>query len=404
MRDAFKAVRVTDRVYWVGAVDWNVRDFHGYLASRGTTYNAYLIIADRVTLVDTVKAPFRDEMLSRISSVIDPARIDYVVSNHAEMDHSGCLPYVADVLRPEKIFASPMGAKALDSHFHLGGSIVEVGDGASAELGGVTAVFYETRMLHWPDSMFTYLPGDKLLFSQDAFGMHLATSERFDDEIDRPLMEREGAKYYANILLPLSHLVLKLLEKVGGLKIEIGIIAPDHGPVWRGDAGFILGLYEKWAGRKTLNKAVVFYDTMWGSTDMMARAVADGLSAGGSSVKLMKLRSAHRSDIATELLDAGALVVGSPTLNNNVFPTVADALVYIKGLKPKGLIGAAFGSYGWSGEAVKQVEDALRGMKAEIAAERVNSKYVPGIEELGRCRDLGGAIAARLGGPAASNS
>ncbi len=396
MKEAFEAVRITDKVHWVGAIDWNVRDFHGYSTGRGTTYNAYLVLAEKVTLIDTVKAPFREELIARISSVIDPGKIDYIVSNHSEMDHSGCLPEVIEMVEPEKVFASPMGVKALSGHFHDGLDITEVKDGDSVDLGGGTITFLETRMLHWPDSMVSYLHEEKLLFSQDGFGMHLASSERFDDELALPLLEHEAKKYYANILLPFSRQVLKTLDRLAEAKLEFDIVAPDHGPIWRKNQGRILELYRMWAEQKRGAKAVVVYDTMWGSTEKMAKAIADGLTSGGASVKVMKLRASHRSEIATEVLDAGAFIVGSPTNNNNIFPTVADILVYLKGLKPLGLIGAAFGSFGWSGESIKQLEEALEQMKVEIAGEAQGVKYVPDRETLAACRKLGETIAGKL--------
>ena len=396
MENAFTAVKVTDHVYWVGAVDWNIRDFHGYATDRGTTYNAYLVMADRVTLIDTVKKPFMDEMLSRIASVIEPSKIDFIVSNHSEMDHSGSLPAVIEAVRPEKVFASANGRTALEEHFHMNGSVGEIADGGEIDLGNMKITCYETRMLHWPDSMVSYLHEDRLLFSQDAFGMHLASTDLFDDAHPLRLLEEEAAKYYANILMPFSHLVLKALERIAGLGVDIDIVAPDHGPVWRKNIGWIFDAYRRWAEREPGNKAVIFHDTMWGSTDLMARAIADGLRAGGAGVKVLRLGSAHRSDIATELLDAGAIVVGSPTINNQIFPTVADALTYITGLKPKGLVGFAFGSYGWSGESVKHIEEALAGMRVELVAEGIKVRYVPTDEDLAACRARGAELAKKL--------
>ncbi len=396
MKEAFEAVRVTDKVYWVGAIDWNVRDFHGYSTSRGTTYNAYLVLSEKVTLVDTVKAPFREELVARISSVIDPGKIDYIVSNHSEMDHSGCLPEMIEMIAPEKVYASPMGVKALGDHFRGGLDITEVKDGDEIDLGDMKITVLETKMLHWPDSMVSYLHEEKLLFSQDGFGMHLASSERFDDELPLPLLEHEAKKYYANILLPFSRQVLKVLDRLEEAKLEFELIAPDHGPVWRKNQNRILELYQTWAEQKRGAKAIVVYDTMWGSTEKMAKAIADGLTSGGASVKVMKLRAAHRSDIATEVLDAGALIVGSPTINNNIFPTLADILVYLRGLKPAGLIGATFGSYGWSGESVGRVQALLEEMKVEIAGEALKAKYVPDGAMLAACRELGAAIAEKL--------
>jgi len=396
MAGPFKAVKVSDDVYWVGAVDWGLRDFHGYLTSRGTTYNAYLVLAERVALIDTVKAPFKNEMLARIASVIPPEKITYIISNHSEMDHSGCLPEVMEAVKPEKVFASTMGARALSEHFDIKREIVSVKDGETLSLGNMNLTFIETRMVHWPDSMFTYLAERSLLFSQDGFGMHLASSERFADEIDQTLLELEAARYYANILLPLSPLVAEVLEKVRKLNLDIKMIAPDHGPIWRKDLEKIVGLYSRWSAPKPAMKAVIAYDTMWQSTAMMARAIEEGLRAGGATVKVMPLRQSPRSDVAAEMLDAGALVVGSPTINRNIFPTVADVLTYLKGLKPRNLVGAAFGSYGWSGEAVKEVEEVLKAMKVDLVGEGLRVKYVPEADDLARCYRLGSLLAKSL--------
>ncbi len=396
MKGPFKAAKVSDHVWWVGAIDWGIRNFHGYATSRGTTYNAYLIVADKITLVDTVKAPFQEEMLSRIASVIDPGKIEYIISNHSEMDHTGCLPQVIADVKPEKVFASVMGVKALSEHFHLDREIVPLKDGESLNLGDLNLTFLETRMLHWPDSMFTYLAEDELLFSQDAFGMHLASSERFADEIESLILDHEAAKYFANILLPFSPLITKLLERVGQLGMAIKTIAPDHGPIWRKEVNRMPELYARWAAQKPTNKAVVVYDSMWGSTALMARAIADGLVAGGASVKLMPMGSCYRSDVATEILDAGALLVGSPTINNNMFPTVADVMTYLKGLKPRDLVGAVFGSYGWSGEAVEQVREVLSQMKVDPVEEGLKVKYVPDETDLARCVSLGALVAGKL--------
>ncbi len=392
----FRAVKVTDRIYWVGAIDWRLRDFHGYLTSRGTTYNAYLILADKVTLIDTVKAPFVDEMMTRIGSVIDPGKIDRIVSNHAEMDHSGGLPATIAAVRPDEVIASALGARALEQHFHWGRSVRVVGDGERIDCGGVRLRFLEAKMLHWPDSMFSFCEEEGVLFTNDAFGMHLAGAERFADEVDPQTLRYEAAKYYANILLPFSPLVAKLLAKVPDLNLDLRMIAPDHGPIWRERPEQILELYGHWARQTLTRKAVVTYHTMWRSTELMARAVADGLRAGGASVAVMPLAGCHRSDVVTELLEAGALVVGSPTLNGQIYPKVADLLTYVRGLKPRNLIGAAFGSYGWGGEAVKQLEAALSEMKIEIAAEGLRVQYVPDREALESCHRFGGQLAARL--------
>jgi flavorubredoxin len=226
--------------------------------------------------------------------------------------------------------------------------------------------------------------------------MHLASSQRYVDEIDPSIVAHEAATYYANILMPFSPLVARLLEKVGKLGIEIDMIAPSHGPIWRKDPARVVEWYAGWAAGNPSEKAVVTYDTMWQSTAMMAKAIADGLAAGGVEAKVLPLRASARSDVAAELLDAGALFVGSPTLNGGVFPTVADVLTYVKGLKPRNLIGAAFGSYGWSGEATKHIEGMLTDMKVELAAEALRAKYVPDADALRQCGDLGSQVAERL--------
>ncbi|MEN9979794.1 MAG: flavodoxin domain-containing protein [candidate division WOR-3 bacterium] len=394
---AFRAVKITDDVYWVGAVDWNIRDFHGYSTERGTTYNAYLILAERITLIDTVKATFKQEMLARIASLINPGQISYLVSNHAEMDHSGVLPQVITELKPERVFASAMGVKALSEHYHLKSEIIALKDGDELSLGNMKLKFLETRMLHWPDSMMTYLVERNLLFSQDGFGMHLASGEHFADQIEEALLRQQAAKYYANILLPYSALVLKLIERVSTLGLRFDIIAPDHGPVWRNSGvDKVISWYQEWARQVTKPKAVIVYDTMWQSTDQMARAIADGIANAGVEVKVMRLRATDRSDVMTEVLDAGAVFVGSPTINNGVFPTIADFLTYLKGLKPKNKIGAAFGSYGWSGEAAQLIHEELKSLGMELPEDPLKIKYVPGRDELVRCREFGQRLAGLI--------
>jgi len=393
MGEVFKAVKIEESVYWVGAIDWALSDFHGYRTDRGTTYNAYLVLGDKPVLIDTVKARFKDEMLSRIASVVEPREIAYVISNHSEMDHTGALPWVIQHLEPEKVFASGMGVKALKAHFGI--DAVPVANGEKMNIGGVEFLFAETRMLHWPDSMFTYMPKKGILFSQDAFGMHLASTERFADEIQEKVLFEEGAKYFANILLPYAPLVLKLLSRVGEMGITPKIIAPDHGPVWRKDLDRILGWYSQWADQKPTMRAVVVYDTMWQSTALMARAIGEGLQEGGAKPVLMPLSKSHRSNVITEVLFAGALIVGSPTINNGIFPRVADVLMYLKGLKPKNLVGAVFGSYGWSGEAVGYIESILEEMNVDIVGS-VKAMYVPSPDKLQECYTLGMEVAKKL--------
>jgi flavorubredoxin len=392
----FSAVRVSKHVWWVGAIDWALRDFHGYATQRGTTYNAYLVMGDCPILIDTVKAGFKDEMLARVASVVNPDEIEIVVSHHSEMDHSGCLPQVMDLIKPDKVYASQMGVKDLHDQFHGLSEITAVKDAETLKLGGLDFTFLETRMLHWPDSMISYLHEDELVFSQDGFGMHLATPKLFADENDPAVLLDEGKRYYANILLPYSTLILKLLDRIKTLGIRIKTIAPDHGPVLRKNLDTLLGWYSKWATQKPEDRAVVAYDTMWQSTATMARSIADGLRDGGTDVAVMPMSCMTRADVITDLVCAGAFLVGTPTINNTIFPTLADVLAYARGLKPKNLIGAAFGSYGWSGEACAQIETTLRDMGVEIALPALRLKFVPDAAALSQCREFGKAVAAKL--------
>lgn len=395
--NSFTAQKISDNVYWVGAIDWNLTDFHGYATQRGTTYNAFLILSEKITLVDTVKKSFFNEMMSRIKSIIDPKKIDYIISNHSELDHSGCLPETIKSIQPEKIFASKRGVSALNEHFEgLETVLTEIKDGQNISLGNMNITFLETPMLHWPDSMISYLDKDKFLFSQDAFGMHLATSERFADQINDYVLEFEASKYYANILLPYSKFILTLTEKIKTSNIPIEILAPDHGPIWRKNISTIPNLYFKWATQKPIKKAVILYDTMWNSTDVMAKAIADGLINGNIKTITMSLKSCHRSDIAHEILDTCALIAGSPTLNDNVFPTIADCLTYLKGLKRKNLIGGIFGSFGWNGKAINELENYFKGMEISIIGTPLKVKYVPTEKDLNDCFNFGKQISEEI--------
>lgn len=383
-------VEIMEDIFWVGAIDWNVRDFHGYSTPKGTTYNAYLVKDEKVTLFDTVKKPFTGDLVQNLRQVIDPKKIDYLVVNHVEMDHSGAVAEIIDLIGPEKVFCSPMGKRALVEHFRREDWPFEVVEsGRSISLGKRTVDFLETRMLHWPDSMMSYLKEERLLISSDGFGQHWATSQRFDDEVDSDELLRHAAKYYANILLLYSPLVQKLLAQVQEMKLAIDMIAPDHGLIWRKNPGTIVAAYNDWSLQKGKDKAVIIYDTMWHSTERMAYAIGSGLLQEGIPYRLFNMRLCHRSDVMTELLDAKAVVLGSPTLNNGIMPTVADVVCYMKGLKPANKVGAAFGSYGWSGEAVKVLTEALEGMKIKVVGPGPRAKYVPTEGDFARCEELG---------------
>lgn len=394
-----QATEIKKDIYWVGAVDWAVRDFHGYSTPLGSTYNAYLLVDEKVVLFDTVRKGFAPDLLKHISQVIEPSKIDYIVVNHVEMDHTGSLPEIVELVKPEKIICSSQGKKALLAHFHREDWPYEVVGGdpstsSGCSTGSKTIKFLETRMLHWPDSMFSYIKEDGLLISQDGFGQHWATSERFDDEVDPAELMHQSAKYYANILLPYSVLVQKLLAQVQEMGLKIDMIAPDHGLIWRADPGKIISAWDQWSRQVTQEKVVIVYDTMWHSTERMAAAIAEGIAESGVSVKVMDLAGTHRSDVITELLDARAVVLGSATLNNGMLPRMADLLCYMKGLRPVGKIGAAFGSYGWGGEAPRLLNAALEELKFEIADEPLRVNYVPTEEDLAKCAELGRKIAS----------
>ena len=387
-----KPVEIAKGVYDVGVNDWNIRDFHGYSTYQGTSYNAFLIIDEKIALVDTVKKDFSDQLMANINKIVDPRKIDYVISNHTEMDHSGGLPRVMHRIGEDKpLYCSKMGAKNLARHFPQKWNYHAVGTGQELNLGARTLMFLETRMVHWPDSMFTYLKEDKILFASDGFGQHYAGHEKFDDQIGDEIMWH-AKKYFANILLLYSPLILKLLDKVTELGLEIDMICPDHGIIWRQDPGKIISAYAKWANQESEKKAVIIYDTMWQSTEQMAEAIASGLYKEGINVRPMHLRRCHRSDIMTEVIDARAVIMGSPTLNNGPFPTISDFLTYMKGLKPKNKIGAAFGSYGWSGEAVKLISKELEAMKFDLVDPGIKIQYVPDQEDLNACIEFGKKI------------
>ena len=391
-----KPIEITEGIYWLGVIDWNVRDFHGYSTYQGTTYNSYLIMDEKITLIDAVKKEFADELLANISQIVDPKKIDYVISNHTEMDHSGGLPRVMHKIGEDKpLYCSKMGQKNLSKHFPQKWNFQPVENGGELSLGNRTLTFLETRMLHWPDSMFTYVKEDRLLFSSDAFGQHYAGLERFDDQMGDAIMPH-AKKYFANILLLYAPLILKLVEKVTEMGLPIDMICPDHGILWRKDPSKIINAYVEWSTQKPKRKAIVVYDTMWHSTEAMGEAIVNALGEEGVDARLMHLRNCHRSDVMTEVLDAGAIIVGSPTLNNGLFPTVGDFLTYMKGLKPLNKLGAAFGSYGWSGEAAKLVTKELEEMKFDIIDPGVRIQYVPDDKSLDACRELAKKIAEAL--------
>lgn len=398
MKESFIAKKISDNVFWVGAIDKELREFHGYSTSRGTTYNAFLILGEKPVLIDTVKPSFFSEMMERIKSVIDPKKIRYIISNHAELDHSGSMLSAVNEINPEKIFATILGAQALEEHFNCNLNIERIKDGEEVTLGDITLKFLETKMLHWPDSMFTYFTKDKILFTQDCFGMHFATDKLFAKENKRETIHYESMKYFANILTPFSDFVKKTLSSLNHLNLDIQILAPDHGPLWNThrDIEWIMNLWDKWSQQTPSKKAIITYDTMWESTAKMAEAIASGIDKRNVSVKIIPISNSNRSDIATELLESGALIIGSPTLNRQIFPTIADLTCYLKGLRPKNKFGQVFGSYGWSGDSIKILEQEMTNMNIELFGKPIKTKYVPNKDCLKECVTLGQNISEKL--------
>lgn len=375
------AIEISPKVWWVGGIDWNERLFHGYTTEAGITYNAYLIMDEKITLIDTCKATFSNELVQRISQVVDPAKIDVVITNHVEMDHSGSLPVIHKIAPNAQIYASAgAGVNEVKAHFGIEATPVKSGD--TLNIGERTLTFVTTPMVHWPDNMVTYSNVDQILFSNDAFGQHYATTKRFDDENDLCEIMKQAKKYYANIVWPYGMQAHKALEAVKGL--ELKMIAPSHGCIWRSHIDKILEKYEAWTTYQTEEKAVVVFDSMWHSTEMMAREICDSFIAEGISAKLIDVKASHISDIMTDLCDARYVAVGSPTLNSNMLPTVAGFLTYMRGLSPKNdqRIGLAFGSYGWAPLGPKQVYEELEKAKFNLPVPVITQQWIPSEENL----------------------
>lgn len=376
------ARELTKDIFYVGAVDFRVRNFHGYSTERGSSYNAFLIVDDEITVVDTVKAAFKDDFLNAISEIVDFKDIKNIVVNHSEPDHSGALPFLIEKAPRAKIFADKMGATFIKKHYgeHIAVNVVSVGD--ELNIGKRTLQFVETPMAHWPDNMVTLIKDEGILFSNDIFGQHIASYERFDDEFDRNIILSEARKYYANIIMPYKRNALKAYESLDGLNLKM--ILPSHGLAFRNDLSLIIDEYKSLIGGINKRKAVVIYDTMWTSTEKMARAIAKGFVSAGVETRITCLQEYHISDIITEVMDADYVAVGSPTLNNGMMPTVAAMLCYMKGLLPpeNGKKFIAFGSYGWGGQSIGLVETELKAMKMEQLLDNIKIQFVPTADTL----------------------
>jgi anaerobic nitric oxide reductase flavorubredoxin len=396
-----KAVEIKPDIYWVGVIDWAVRDFHGYVTPNGTTYNNYLILDEQITLLDAVKHDFAEVSIRNIRGLTDPSKIKNIIVNHIENDHASGIDAIIQLVPDATVYMTDRAKKGLGRFFDISKwniRVVKTGD--TLNIGRRNLLFLETPMLHWPDSMMTYVKEDKLLISQDAFGQHYASSARFDDEFiaDFSLSELEDSvkDYYANILMPFGTLIRNKIAEVQKLGLEIDMIAPDHGIIWRKDPSRITGMYLDMADGKADLRVVIIYDTMWHSTEQMTVPLMQGIKDQGVDVKVVKLRASPVSLAVKEFWKARGCLIGSPTLNNSMFPTVAEFLSYLKGLRPKNRIVGAFGSYGWGGGAVRDMYEEIKKMGLETVEQGIQVVYKPSGEDRKRCYEFGRDFAIRV--------
>jgi len=375
-------IKIKENIYWAGYIDWDLRNFHGYSTPSGSTYNAYLILDDKPVLIDSVKRYGFDDMLYRIKQIIDPSKIAYIISNHTEMDHSGSIDELLSFCPKAQVVCSPKGEEGLKRHFKKEWRFKVVGNQDTLNIGKNTLKFFLMPMVHWPDSMATYLENDNILFPNDAFGQHYASCERFADQVGLDIAYREAAKYYANIVMPYGQQVLGVINTLSNLNINM--ICPSHGLIWRqkSDIDKIVALYKKWANHESDNRVAIIYDTMWHSTEKIAKKIFELLDKENLSVKLLNLKTNDVSDIVTEVMFSKVVAVGTPILNNRIFPTIGGFLTYLKGLKPKNRFACTFGSYGWSKSGFKELEDALSECGLDLIGSGKYFQFVPGDEDL----------------------
>lgn len=396
-----KAVVIKPDIYWVGVIDWAVRDFHGYTIPNGTTYNNYLVMDEKITLFDTVKYDFSGVTIKHIREITDPAKIENIVINHIENDHVTSLDRIMSLTPDATIYITEKGRKGLERFFDLSKwKIKTVKTGDTLNIGKRNLLFIETPMIHWPDSMMTYIKEDKILISQDGFGQHYASASRFDDEFIEcaSVLELEDAviDYYANILMPFGSLIKTKIAEIQKLGLDIEIIAPDHGIIWRKDPGKVIKMYLDMADGITDLRVVMIYDTMWQSTEMMTQPIIRGIKDEGVDCRIIKLRATPNSVAIKEFWNSRGVLIGTPTLNNKMFPTVAEFLHHLAGLRPKSRIAGAFGSYGWGGGAVKEVYETLKAMKLEIFEPGVEALYRPSPDDEEKCYEFGKAFAGKV--------
>ncbi len=384
--------KLTDNVFWVGFVDWSVRDFHGYTTERGSTYNAYLVKSKKVALIDSVKGLYVDALLSHVNAHVPLESVDYIVCNHAEPDHAGGMAATVKACPNAAVVCNAKCKDALEHHFDVTGwKFLVVADGETLSLGDKTLQFFDTPMVHWPESMATYLVEDAILFSMDAFGQHYASTHRFDDEADLGEVMQEAKTYYANIVLPLGRSVAATLARLGGLKLSI--VAPSHGVIWRSHFATILQAYQAWMVSKPTRKVVVVFSSMWNSTRQMAEAVVAGAQEYPVDVRLIDAATTSDTHIVADVMDCAGFAAGSPTLNMSILPRMAATLTYLRGLKPLGKHCFAFGSYGWAPKGCEEVAQYLQAMQMKPVCEPVASRFVPDAAALEKCRAAGRALA-----------
>ncbi|WMM25093.1 anaerobic nitric oxide reductase flavorubredoxin [Tissierella sp. MB52-C2] len=392
--------KMTDKVTWVGKIDWELRTFHGdeYSTHRGSSYNSYLIRDKKTVLIDTVWEPFAEEYVEKLKREIDLNEIDYIIAQHSEIDHSGALPLLMKEIPNTPIYCTPNGAKILKAHFHEEWNFVEVKTGDTLDIGESTLTFVEARMLHWPDSMMTYMSGENILFSNDAFGQHYASDLMYNDLVDQGELYQEAIKYYANILTPFSALVTNKIKEVLGFNLPLNMIATSHGIIWRDNPAQIIEKYLEWADAYQENQITIVYDTMWNGTKRMAEAISDGIKSVNKdvTVKLYNAANSDKNDIITELFKSKAILFGSSTVNKSIMHATAGILEMIKGIGFKNKKSAAFGSYGWSGESVAVIEQKLKDAKLEIVQEGIKELWNPDKEAISRCIEFGKSFAEKL--------
>jgi flavorubredoxin len=392
--------KITDKVTWVGKVDWELKFFHGneYSTRRGSSYNSYLIRDEKTVLIDTVWQPYDKEFVSRLKQEIDLKNIDYIIANHSEIDHSGALPELMREIPNTPIYCTANGAKILKGHYHQDWNFHIVKTGDSLNIGESTLTFVEAPMLHWPDSMFTYMSGDNILFSNDAFGQHYATESLFNDTADICELYEEATKYYANILTPFSKMVTKKIEEVLSFNLPLSMICTSHGVIWKDNPVQIVEKYLAWANNYQENQITIIYDTMWNATRKMAEAIAEGIEQKDPNVtiKLINASKEDKNDIITEIFKSKGIVLGAPTINNGYLHSLGGLLEMMKGLKFKNKTAAAFGSYGWSGEAVKQLTEGLAGAGFEVVEEGLRLTWVPDEDGIKKCLIFGNTLAEKL--------